>query len=85
MKQSYQNIFDASFDERVSVVNLLISGLEVSFHKVWLNKLVTDMWYEFLKGYKAKLEEKVWEQEQFTTPCMRKENLYLREIKRQDF
>ena len=58
LKQSYQNIFDASFDERVSVVNLLISGLEVSFHKVWLNKLVTDMWYEFLKGYKAKLEEK---------------------------
>ena len=52
LKQSYQNIFDASFDERVSVVNLLISGLEVSFHKVWLNKLVTDMWY------KAKLEEK---------------------------
>ena len=43
LKQSYQNIFDASFDERVSVVNLLISGLEVSFHKVLLNKLVTDM------------------------------------------
>ena len=51
-KQAYQNIFDASFDERISVVNLLISGLEVSFHKVSLNKMITDIWYDFLKKYK---------------------------------
>lgn len=57
-KQAYKNIFDASFDERVSVVNLLISGLEVSFHNVWLNKLITDIWYDFLKKYKSELEDK---------------------------
>ncbi|MBU5479192.1 AAA family ATPase [Eubacterium sp. MSJ-13] len=56
-KQAYKNIFDASFDERVSVINLLISGLEVSFHRVWLNKFVTDIWYDFLKDYKSRLKE----------------------------
>lgn len=63
-KQAYQNIFDASFDERISVVNLLISGLEVSFHKVWLNKMVTDIWYDFLKKYKNGLEENFHEQKE---------------------
>lgn len=63
-KQAYQNIFDASFDERISVVNLLISGLEVSFHKVWLNKMVTDIWYDFLKKYKNGLEENCHEQKE---------------------
>lgn len=61
-KQAYQNIFDASFDERISVVNLLISGLEVSFHKVSLNKMITDIWYDFLKKYKNGLEENGYEQ-----------------------
>lgn len=63
-KQAYQNIFDASFDERISVVNLLISGLEVSFHKVSLNKMIT--WYMvcFLKKYKNGLEENGYEQKE---------------------
>lgn len=64
-KQAYQNIFDASFDERISVVNLLISGLEVSFHRVWLNKLITDIWYDFLKKYKNRLEENCHEQKEY--------------------
>ena len=63
-KQVYQNIFDASFDERISVVNLLISGLEVSFHKVSLNKMITDIWYDFLKKYKNGLEENGYEQKE---------------------
>lgn len=63
-KQAYQNIFDASFDERISVVNLLISGLEVSFHKVSLNKMITDIWYDFLKKYKNGLEENGYEQKE---------------------
>ncbi len=63
-KQAYQNIFDASFDERISVVNLLISGLEISFHKVSLNKMITDIWYDFLKKYKNGLEENGYEQKE---------------------
>ena len=42
----------------------MISGLEVSFHKVWLNKLVTDIWYDFLKKYKNGLEENCHEQKE---------------------
>lgn len=57
-KQAYQNIFDASFDERISVINLLISGLEVAVHEVYIKRLTTDLWYEFLKNYKTQLDKK---------------------------
>ena len=56
-QQAYKNIFDASFDERISVINLLISGLEVIFHKVYIKKMLTDVWYDFLKKYKVRLSE----------------------------
>ena len=42
----------ASFDERLSVVNLLTSGLAVYFDKTFLYHFIADKWYGFLKKFK---------------------------------
>lgn len=54
--KAYEQIYRASFDERLSVVNLLLSGLSVSFCKVASEKYITDQWYAFLKRYRTRLE-----------------------------
>ena len=51
-KESYERAFKASFDERLSVVNLLLSGLNVMFTEVRSKHLIADKWFEFLKEYK---------------------------------
>lgn len=48
----YQRLQRASFDERLSVVNLLLSGLNRYFMAVAEIKMVTDLWYIFLKKYR---------------------------------
>ena len=50
--ETYERAFKASFDERLSVVNLLISGLGVMFADVRKKHIIADRWYAFLKGYK---------------------------------
>lgn len=54
----YARIIKASFDERLSVVNLLISGLNVYFKKVSELKFTADKWYEFLKEFRLRLRGK---------------------------
>lgn len=52
----YERIYRASFDERLSVVNLLTSGLAVYFDKTFLYHFIADKWYGFLKTFKEGLE-----------------------------
>lgn len=51
----YARIYAAAFDERLSVVNLLLDGLTKQFAEVDEQKAVTDGWYAFLKEYKNAL------------------------------
>ena len=52
----YKRIYKASFDERLSVVNLLISGLDVFFDKVFLYHFIADRWFSFLKSFKEEMD-----------------------------
>lgn len=52
----YARIYQAAFDERLSVVNLLLDGLQDGFRKVYKEKQVTDAWYGFLKEYRGEVE-----------------------------
>lgn len=54
----YQRLQRASFDERLSVVNLIISGLNLDFMAVAEIKMVTDLWYGFLRNYRQEMEDK---------------------------
>ena len=51
-KSVYQRVFDADFDERITVVNLLLNGLTVVFSEVAAERKMVQLWYEFLKEYK---------------------------------
>ena len=53
----YARIYAAEFDERLSVVQLLLDGLGKRFASCAQAKYLTDEWYEFLKAYRAKVEE----------------------------
>ena len=53
----YQRIQRASFDERLSVVNLVLSGLNRGFMAVAEIKMVTDLWYAFLRNYRQEMED----------------------------
>lgn len=52
----YARIYEAAFDERFSVVHLLLDGLFHGFYQVQEQKALTDGWYEFLKAYRAGIE-----------------------------
>lgn len=49
----YARLLNASFDERLSVVNMILSGLNVKFSSVHREKYITDGWFEFLKSYRS--------------------------------
>lgn len=51
----YRRLVNASFDEKLSVVNLLLSGLGKFFMEVSRNKEITDGWFGFLKRYRQEL------------------------------
>lgn len=51
-KSVYKRVFDADFDERITVVNLLLSGLTVVFSDVAREWKMVQLWYEFLKEYR---------------------------------
>ena len=51
-KSVYKRVFDADFDERITVVNLLLSGLTVVFSDVARERKMGQLWYEFLKEYR---------------------------------
>lgn len=53
----YQRLLHASFDEKLSLVNLLLSGLNRYFHEISDIRAVTDGWFGFLKRYRQELLE----------------------------
>ena len=52
-KTVYQRIFDAGFDERVTVINLILDGLTIIFSDLSKVRKEVQLWYEFLKQYKC--------------------------------
>ncbi|MBQ0065723.1 MAG: AAA family ATPase [Firmicutes bacterium] len=58
----YQRVFDAAFDERVSLVNLLLDGLNKRMSDYTHQKKLVDTYYEFLKTYRAGIEEISYEE-----------------------
>lgn len=53
----YTRLYQASFDERLSVVHLLLSGLNKYFQATAQIKAVTDGWFSFLKRFRQALME----------------------------
>ena len=53
--QVYARIYEAAFDERLSVVNLLLDGLQQYWNVYEKQKQMTDAWYDFLKRYRSML------------------------------
>lgn len=51
----YARMDAAAFDERFSVVHLLLDGLQTEFREAARAKYLTDAWYLFLKEYKSRL------------------------------
>ncbi len=58
----YARIYEAGFDERISVVNLLVDGLMNHLSKVSFEKNITDAYFAFLKAYRTKSSEKEGEE-----------------------
>lgn len=55
--ETYQKLLQASFDEKLSLVNLLLSGLEQYFQKVGHIHAVIDYWFTLLKKYRQALDD----------------------------
>lgn len=53
----YARIDQAAFDERLSVVNLLLDGVSNVFYQIQREREITDAWYDFLKEYRQKLKK----------------------------
>lgn len=53
----YARIYAAAFDERLSVVHLLLDGLGKYFTAIAEEKYRTDQWYAFLREYRSRLNE----------------------------
>ncbi|MDD3368240.1 MAG: AAA family ATPase [Lachnospiraceae bacterium] len=47
----YERLLHADFDEKISVVNLLLDALQLNFADAYREKYVTDAWYQFLKAF----------------------------------
>lgn len=52
----YTRLFDAAFDEKLAVVNLLLHGLSNSLEKYGEQRKRVDEWYAFLKEYRKNVE-----------------------------
>ena len=52
----YARIDQAAFDERLSVVNLLLDGVSNVFYQIQREREIMDAWYDFLKEYRQKLK-----------------------------
>lgn len=59
----YTRLFQADFDERVSVTGLLTDALQRQMGQIRLQKQKTDQWYDYLKEYQHILKDKDVQQE----------------------
>lgn len=53
----YARLFQASFDEHISVVQLVVDALLQSVSEYQYQKNCTDIWYEFLKDYRKNISK----------------------------
>lgn len=53
----FARIYAAAFDERLSVVNLLLDGVMGYMQKFYREKTITDAYFSFLKSYRGALEK----------------------------
>lgn len=53
----FARIYEAAFDERLSVVNLLLDGLSVYFRAAFREKYITDGYFAFLKSYRGGMRQ----------------------------
>ncbi len=53
----FVRIKGAAFDERLSVVNLLLDGLAAYFRAVFLERRLTDGFFDFLKSYRVGMQQ----------------------------
>lgn len=53
----YRRLYDAAFDERLAVVNLLLDKLLLGMEQYQWKKKGTDIWYGFLKEYRGMVEQ----------------------------
>ena len=53
----YARIDQAAFDERLSVVNLLLDGVSNVFYQIQREREITDAWYDFLKECAKKIAD----------------------------
>lgn len=53
----FARIYEAAFDERLSVVNLLLDGLMKYFREVFMEKYLTDGYFKFLKSYRLGINQ----------------------------
>lgn len=49
----FARIYEAGFDERLSVVNLLLDGLAIYFRQAFFEKNLTDAYFDFLKSWRS--------------------------------
>lgn len=84
----YARLEHAPFDERLSVVHLLISGLNRLFYQIFVEKQLTDEWYGFLKEYRERLAgaeyfmaeyKNLYEERKAQIELTKKEGFYTRE------
>ena len=53
----YRRLYDAAFDERLAVVNLLLDKLFLGMEQYGWQKKGTDVWYAFLQEYRSRVEQ----------------------------
>ena len=76
----YARIYAAAFDERLSVVHLLLDGLAAFFGRAASERALTDAWYTFLKEYRSQVETAADPAECYRTLVAEREQEMLRQI-----
>ena len=76
----YARIYAAAFDERLSVVHLLLDGLAAFFGRAASERALTDAWYAFLKEYRSQVETAGDPAECYRTLVAEREQEMLRQI-----
>ena len=78
----YARIYAAAFDERLSVVDLLLDALQTKCTETAKQKRKTDAWYVFLKEYRRRLDETEDAAECYAALLKEAQDTFLQEKKR---
>ena len=80
----YARLEKAAFDEKFSVIHLLLDALLGHFYKVQTETQVTDAWYQFLKEYRSNVET-VQKPEEYYVNLLKQEKNQFEEEKKAGF